>query len=100
MRWSGRSNSRDTPAVGVGDEPSSPLRAVQTALILWRMVGLVTADEFHRHEDRYDSDSGQGRELLFLIANHEWVRATSEIVDIGRSDAIETVPRSGYRIRT
>lgn len=99
MRWSGRSNSRDTPAVGVGDEPSSPLRAVQTALILWRMVGLVTADEFHRHEDRYDSDSGQGRELLFLIANHEWVRATSEIVDIGRSDAIETVLKIDVDLR-
>ena len=27
-------------------------------------------------------DSALGRELLFLIANNEWARATSEIIDI------------------
>ena len=32
----------------------------------------------------------QGRELLFLMANYEWIHATSEIVDIKRSDTIET----------
>ena len=63
------------------------------------MVGLVTADEFHRHEDRYDYDSGQGRELLFLIANHEWVRGTSENVDIDRSDAIETALKIDVDLR-
>src|SRR5690242_710926 len=82
------SSSRDTP-----------LRAVHTALDLWRMVGLVTADQFHRHEDRYDHDSGQGRELLFLIANHEWVRGTSEIVNIDRSDAIETALKIDVDLR-
>jgi hypothetical protein len=75
---------------GADDVPSSALRAVHTALDLWRMVGLVTSEEFHREEDRYDGDSRQGCELLFLIANYEWVRGTSEIVNIGRSDAIET----------
>jgi hypothetical protein len=50
----------------------------------------VTPEEFYWQDARYDHDSEQGRELLFLIANHEWVRATSEIVDIARSDAIET----------
>jgi hypothetical protein len=54
------------------------------------MVELVTAEEFHWQEAHYDHDSEQGRELLFLIANHEWVRATSEIVDVVRSDVIET----------
>jgi hypothetical protein len=63
------------------------------------MVGLVSAEEFHRHEDRYDDDSGQGRELLFLIANHEWVRGTSEIVDIDRSDAIETALKIDVDLR-
>ena len=63
------------------------------------MVGLVTADEFHRHEDRYDHDSGKGRELLFLIANHEWVRGTSENVDIDRSDAIETALKIDVDLR-
>jgi hypothetical protein len=75
------------------------LRAVHTALELWCMVGLVTAEEFHRHEDRHDHDSGQGRELLFLIANHEWVRGTSEIVDIDRSDAIETALKIDLDLR-
>jgi hypothetical protein len=88
MGCPGTSNSRDTA-----------LRAVHTALDLWRMVGLVTTEEFQRHEDRYDHDSGQGRELLFLIANHEWVRGTSEIVDIERSDAIETALKIDVDLR-
>ncbi len=54
------------------------------------MVTAVSPDEFSWQEDHYEHDSRQGRELLFLMANHEWVRATSEIVDITRSDAIET----------
>jgi hypothetical protein len=99
MRWPSRSTSRDTAAVAADDEPSSALRAVQMALSLWRMVGLVTSDEFHRQEDRYDYDSGQGRELLFLIANHEWIRATSEIVNIGRSDAVDTVLKIDVDLR-
>jgi len=53
-------------------------------------VGTVTTEEFLWQESHYDHDSKHGRELLFLIANHEWVRATSEIVDISRSDAIDT----------
>jgi hypothetical protein len=69
---------------------SSPLRAVRTALDLRRMVEEVTLDEFHRQEDRYERDCSQGRELLFLIANHEWVRGTSEVVTVDRSDTIET----------
>src|SRR6266566_7762527 len=50
----------------------------------------VSPDEFYWQESHYDHDSRQGRELLFLMANYEWVRATSEIIDIKRSDAIET----------
>jgi hypothetical protein len=72
---------------------------VRTALDLWDKVGLVTTEEFHRYEDRYGHDSGQGRELLFLIANHEWVRGTSEIVDIDRSDAIETALKIDVDLR-
>ena len=53
-------------------------------------VKSVSLDEFYWQESHYDHDSRQGRELLFLMANHEWVRATSEIIDIKRSDAIET----------
>jgi hypothetical protein len=54
------------------------------------MIRQITAGEFHWQDAHYDGHSRQGRELLFLIANNEWIRATSEIVDIARSDAIET----------
>ena len=54
------------------------------------LVNMVSPDEFYGHESNYDHDAGPGRELLFLIANHEWVRATSEIVDISRSDVVQT----------
>ena len=50
----------------------------------------IAPEEFHWQESHYDHDSRCGRELLFLIANHEWVRATSEIIEIERSDAIDT----------
>jgi hypothetical protein len=54
------------------------------------MIEMVSAEEFSWQEAHYDQDSRQGRELLFLMANHEWVRATSEVTDITRSDAVET----------
>jgi hypothetical protein len=54
------------------------------------IVTRITPEEFSWQESHYDHDSRRGRELLFLIANHEWVRATSEIIDISRSDAIDT----------
>jgi len=57
---------------------------------LGAMVGRVNPDEFYWEDAHYDHNSEMGRELLFLMANHEWVRATTEIVDISRSDAIET----------
>ena len=88
MCWPDTSSLRDTA-----------LSAVHTALDLWDKVGLVTTEEFHRYEDRYGHDSGQGRELLFLIANHEWVRGTSEIVDIDLSDAIETALKIDVDLR-
>jgi hypothetical protein len=72
------------------DEIISSLKAVETALDLRRIIEYVALEEFHRQEDRYERDCSQGRELLFLIANHEWVRGTSEIVTIARSDTIDT----------
>ena len=53
-------------------------------------VQAVTPAEFTWQEAHHEHDSRQGRELLFLMANYEWVRATSEIVDIKRSYTIET----------
>lgn len=71
-------------------DPSNPIAILDAALALRRMVELVTPEEFNWQDAHYDYHSEQGRELLFLIANHEWVRATSEIVDLVRSDVIET----------
>ena len=63
---------------------------VDRARQLQSIVERITPEEFHWQESHYDHDSRRGRELLFLIANHEWVRATSEIIEIERSDAIDT----------
>jgi hypothetical protein len=54
------------------------------------IVMAINPEEFYWHDNHYESDSSRGRELLFLIAHHEWVRATSEIIHITRSDVIET----------
>ena len=69
------------------DEAWTTLKRAQD---LWKLVKRITPEEFHWQESHYDRDSRLGRELLFLIANNEWVRATSEIVDIARSDAVDT----------
>ena len=93
MRWTIRARSRtvntptETPAVV---NPSHPLAILDVALALRKMVERVTPEEFNWQDAHYDYYSEQGRELLFLIANHEWVRATSEIVDVVRSDVIDT----------
>lgn len=54
------------------------------------MVGQITREEFRWQDANYERDSALGRELLFLIAENAWVRATSETINIARSDAIET----------
>ncbi len=62
----------------------------ELALRLEYMVDQVTPEEFSWQDANYDADSGLGRELLFLIAENEWVRATSEMITIPRLDAVET----------
>jgi hypothetical protein len=57
----------------------SVLRAAQR---LQRTARQVTLEEFRLQDSHYGHDSYYGRELLFLIANNEWARATREIVDI------------------
>jgi len=54
------------------------------------LIGQITPEEFRWQDANYDRDSALGRELLFLVANNEWARATSEIIDIARSDTVET----------
>lgn len=56
-------------------------------------IGQVTADEFYRHDTHYNRDSRLGRELLYLIANDDWIRSTTEIINPNRSDALDSVVR-------
>jgi hypothetical protein len=53
-------------------------------------VDQVTSEEFRWQDAHYNRDSRYGRELLFLIANSGWIRGTAEVVDITRSDAVDT----------
>lgn len=62
----------------------------ESGIELQRIVARISPEEFSWQESHYDRHSRHGRELLFLMANHEWVRATSEIIELSRSDAIET----------
>ncbi len=90
MRWKGRArhvSAADEEAIAQAEAHPTD---IDTADKLRRMVETVSAEEFSWQEAHYDRDSRQGRELLFLMANHEWIRATSEIVGITRSDTVET----------
>jgi hypothetical protein len=62
----------------------------EAALRLIYMTGQITPEEFRWQDANYDRDSALGRELLYLIAENHWVRATSETVGIARSDMVET----------
>jgi hypothetical protein len=82
-------------AAGIGTDTTGSDdkdRAAQQVLArkLDYLIGQITPEEFRRQDANYDQDSALGRELLFLIANNEWARATSEIIDIARSDTVDT----------
>jgi hypothetical protein len=85
---------RDHPDLANGPALNDAVsRAKSLTLVARRldyMIGQVTPDEFAWEDAHYDRDSVLGQELLFLIANDDWIRTTSEIIDIDRSDAIET----------
>ena len=73
----------------VNSPANDEIRAVADQLRA--IVRQITPEEFRWQEGNYDRDSPLGRELLFLIANNEWARATAETIDITRSDAVETM---------
>ena len=77
---------RGSDQVDLDDEDEIPAAAKRLRAI----VAQITPEEFRWQEANYDRDSLAGRELLFLIANNEWARATSEIIDLTRSDAVDT----------
>lgn len=64
-----------------------------TATRLLKIIPRVTLDEFYWQDSHYTTDSRVGRELLYLIANDEWIRTTTEILDVSRSDAVDTTIR-------
>src|SRR5260370_36227258 len=73
------------------DQPRDVVDAMQDgALRLNYMVGQVTPEEFRWQDANYDRDSALGRELLFLIADNLWARATAITSDLARSDTLET----------
>ena len=94
MIWFGRLGH--SGAVGEGERAEATAdkgadeSLVDLAIELLAEIQAVTPAEFTWQEAHHEHDSRQGRELLFLMANYEWVRATSEIVDIKRSYTIET----------
>jgi hypothetical protein len=57
---------------------------------LERFIGEITFDELRWQDANFERDAALGRELLYLIANDDWVRATCETIDIKRSDSVET----------
>jgi hypothetical protein len=63
---------------------------LETTERLRRTVSHITTEEFRWQDSHYNRDSRYGRELLFLISNSEWIRATSEVIDITRSDSVDT----------
>jgi hypothetical protein len=94
MRWFGRRSHSNAADEDERAEETADIAAEESlgelAADLLAEVEAVTPAEFTWQEAHYEHDSRQGRELLFLMANYEWVRATSEIVDIKRADTIET----------
>jgi hypothetical protein len=81
-------------AADIGQDTTGSADKDAAAQVLARklnyLIGQITPEEFRWQDANYDRDSALGRELLFLIANNEWARATSEIIDIARSDTVGT----------
>lgn len=71
------------------DRPDRPAVA-DFADRLRAALDAVTVEEFRAQQLRYDRDSRHGRELLYLVANSEWMRGTTEFVTATRADAVDT----------
>ncbi|HET9654382.1 MAG TPA: hypothetical protein VFP72_03445, partial [Kineosporiaceae bacterium] len=75
------------PPAGASDQGQRILERLRQALYA------VTAGEFRNQETRHDLDSRLGRELLYLIANDEWVQATTEFIDLQQAGTVHTTVR-------
>jgi hypothetical protein len=65
-------------------------RLPRTAARLLEMASLISTDEFSWQDGHYRQDSSLGRELLYLLANDEWIRTTTEVIDVSHPDLIDT----------
>ena len=78
------------PTAGSAGEIPDSGALEDVALRLDYLVSQITPAEFRWQDANYDRDSALGRELLFLIADNEWSRATAEKISVTRSDSVET----------
>jgi hypothetical protein len=69
--------------------PTGEHGSSQVAQRLLKLISRITLDEFRWQDSRYSSDSRLGRELLYLIANDDWIRTTTEMLDVSRSYAVD-----------
>jgi hypothetical protein len=53
----------------------------------------VTEQEMRAQDETFDKDSRAGRELLFLLADDEWVRASTETVRLENASTVSTTLR-------
>lgn len=79
-----------TRAAGVSGTTADLGELLDVAVRLDYMVSQITEEEFRWQDANYDRDSALGRELLFLIADNGWSRATTERISVTRSDSLET----------
>lgn len=84
----------ETGATGASAQETDPFvrDGVASALArrLRNAVARVGVEEYHGQDEHFDQDSRLGRELLYLISNDEWIRATRESITLDAADTVAT----------
>lgn len=89
----------DRPVPTPGVTPAQPATAATVSSARARDAVLddlvaatddVTVEEFRLAEARVESDARLGRRLLYLLSNTEWVRRTTEHVEVNRARAVDS----------
>lgn len=57
---------------------------------LFYFIDRITAEEFFWEDANFNSNLRQGRELLYLISNDEWIPSTTERISLCRADLVDT----------
>jgi hypothetical protein len=85
------SRSAEAPNRTAEANSREELKRLQEIIIRLRHIASqITLEEFDGQDANYERDSALGRELLYLLADNRWSRATSERIEIARSDSFET----------